>query len=243
LTDDGIVRTARALRERGHSPKQIARTLGLRPAAAARLVRDIAAQEAATAPAPAVVGCWVSPGWSVGLTVEGQPGWPEADNPGPGVEGLTTVVVARRHRFDRVSVCCYLVDVYCLGVKETIGPRVMSERDLTGFVRMCFAAYDAAPLAVPIDLAQHLVLGAVEYSRRLGFEPARDYPAARGHLGPRTGPSAIGFGRDGKPFYVQGPYDDGQRVMRTLQRTVGEGNFEFLVVADAGFGIPLAGVR
>jgi hypothetical protein len=84
------------------------------------------------------------------------------------------------------------------------------------------------------------VLGAVEYARRLGFEPARDYPAARGHLGPRNGPSAIGFGRDGKPFYVQGPFDDGQRVMRTLQRTVGEGNFEFLVVADAGFGTPFA---
>jgi hypothetical protein len=81
----------------------------------------------------------------------------------------------------------------------------------------------------PVDLAQHLVLGAVDYARTLGLEPWHEFPDARGHLGEWDGPSAIRFGRDGKPFYVQGPYDDPDRIMKTLRRTVGDGNFHFMM--------------
>lgn len=42
----------------------------------------------------------------------------------------------------------------------------------------------------------------------------------------------IAFGRDGKPFYIQGPYD-ADRVLRTLGRTAGRDNHHFLVGADA----------
>lgn len=36
------------------------------------------------------------------------------------------------------------------------------------------------------------------------------------------------FGRDGKPFYVAGPHDNPDRVIRTLEQSVGEDNFHFL---------------
>lgn len=221
----------RVLRVRGSAPKQIARALGVRPSVVAALVRTIAQQTAAAAPEPEVVGCWVSAGWSEGLTVEGGPDWPDRSGQDVGASGLATVVVARRQRFDKVSACCYLVDVYCLGVKNAIPPRILDMRELGEFVRHCFSAYDSPPLAAPIDLAQHLVLGAIEYARALGFEPHPDFEAARGPLGSWTGPSAIGFGQHGTPMYVQGPYDDPHRVLRTLERSVGRGNFELIVMA------------
>ena len=46
-----------------------------------------------------------------------------------------------------------------------------------------------------------------------------------------AGPGTITFGKDGKPLYISGPYDDPRPVIRTLERTVGRGNFEFLAVA------------
>ena len=45
------------------------------------------------------------------------------------------------------------------------------------------------------------------------------------------GPSTITFGKDGKPLYISGPYDDPRPVIRTLERTAGRGNFEFLAAA------------
>jgi hypothetical protein len=62
--------------------------------------------------------------------------------------------------------------------------------------------------------------------------PHPDFTAAEGHLGGWTGPSTITFGKDGKPFYVSGPYDDPRPVVRTLERAVGRGNFDFLVIAE-----------
>lgn len=81
-------------------------------------LRTLAQQDAATRAEPAVVGCWVSPGWSATLAVDGHEDWPDATTRDGGPEGVACVVVARRHRPQRVSVCGYLVDVYCLGVKN-----------------------------------------------------------------------------------------------------------------------------
>lgn len=85
--------------------------------------------------------------------------------------------------------------------------------------------------SAPIELARHLVLGAVDYARGLGFEPHQDFWATAGHLGSLDGPCAIEFDNDGEPFYVEGPHDDSLRNMHTLERSVGEHNFGFIVTA------------
>jgi hypothetical protein len=36
------------------------------------------------------------------------------------------------------------------------------------------------------------------------------------------------FGRDGKPVYISGPHDDGERIIRKLRRGLGDGNYDFV---------------
>jgi hypothetical protein len=232
MGSDSLAERVRELRERGCSPKEIARRLRVPPAQVVPLVRAIAAEGRSAAGESPVVGCWISTGWRVGLSVAGHPDWPGLQGvTESGGSGLVGVLVARQDQRGRVSACGYLVDVYCLGVKDVIGPSVMDEHRLDQFTGGFFSAFDQPPLAAPIELAQHLVLGAVEYARGLGFEPAADFAAAKGHLGSWTGHSAIGFGRDGKPLFVQGPRDNAKQILQTLQRSVGESNYHYLVVA------------
>ena len=126
---------------------------------------------------------------------------------------------------DRVSVCGYLVDTFCLGVKNVIGPELMRRRELDSFARMYFVAFPAPALRAPIALAQHLVHGAVAFAARLGFDPHPDFAAACGHLGDLGEPCAIRFGQQGRPLYVPGPHDDPIAVMRVLKQTVGTEGF------------------
>lgn len=233
MRDEELLQRVRALRAQGHSPKQIARVVGVRPARVAPLVRAISRERATTAPESAV-DCWVSPGWSAGLAVPKDRGWPDSKTRGAETSGLAAVLVARgRHRDpNTMSVCGYLVDTYCLGVKDALGPRTMSQQELRRFIAAFFEPFDGAPVKAPIELARHLVWGAVEYARGLGFEPHRDFKRAAEHLGPLIDPSAIGFGRDGKPYYMSGPYDDADRVMRTLAENVGTDNFHFSIALD-----------
>jgi hypothetical protein len=229
-TDERLDRV-RLLRERGQTPKQVARVLGIRPAEAARLIRAAAVVARDEAPEPALVGCWISPTWSTGLTVGDHPDWPVREDPAAGTDGLAAVLVARRHRYDKVSVCGYLADVYCLGVKNALGPEITDGPGLRGFINRFFSGYDGEPLDAPIELAREVVFGSVDYASRLGFDPHPDFLAAQAHLGSWTGPSTITFGRNGKPMYISGPHDNTLSVIRTLERTVGRGNFDFIATA------------
>jgi hypothetical protein len=234
MPDPELTERVRALRERGHSPKEIARALRLPPATIAPLVRAIAAQQAPDVPALVLAGCWVNAGWARGLTVQGHPDWPGIDVPADlddlGSSGLVTVLVAVERGGSKVSVCGFLVDAYCLGVKNALGPRGLGRRKLPGFVHQYFDAYDEPPVPAPLDLARHLVFGAVAYARELGFEPHPDFAAAAAYLEPWTGPSAISFGLNGRPYFVSGPHDNAASVLKTLERSAGEGNFDFTVV-------------
>lgn len=226
------MQSVRTLRARGRSPKEIARALGVRPAVVAPLVRAIAAEQAAGPCEAPLAGCWVVAGWSTGLGVDGHPEWPRGTPAVEGASGLTGAIVAREHRNRKLSACGYLVDAWCLGVKDALGPRVGDRYGLRELLDMYSLTFGAPLLEAPIDLAQQLVLGAVDYARSLGFEPHPDFEPARGHLGDWDGRSAIRFGRNGKPYFVDGPHDDPKRVLSTLERSVGRGNFHHLVSAE-----------
>ncbi|MEV0003066.1 hypothetical protein AB0H28_12375 [Micromonospora sp. NPDC050980] len=234
MVSDELRAKAVALRASGRTPKQIARELGLTRAVVGPLVRGVAVERPGRSrPADLpLLGCWISPGWSEGLLIEDRPDdWVDVADDGSMTEtaGLTSVLVARREG-DRVSLAGFLVDTYCLGAKNALPPSTFDERDVSAFADDFFGSYAALPLAAPIDLARHLVFGAVEYARGLGFDPHQDYYAAAGHLGEWQPPSRITFGRDGKPFFLQGPNDNAARIMRTLDRSVGAGNYHFTAV-------------
>ena len=227
MEDIDLADQARQLREDGYSVKKIARALGISPATAADLVNAAAAAQPDIAD-DAVVGCWLSPGWSSRLTLDDPGRWPDVAVGSSEPSGLANVLLARPASSRQVRVSGFLLDLYCLGVKSVIGPMVFDEGDLPEFKDQFFTAYSAPPLAVPLELAQQLVHGAVAYARELGFKPASGFKAAAAHLGTATGPSGISYGRDGKPFYIQGPHDDAKAVLRTLDRTVGAGNYNYM---------------
>ena len=235
MSSHELVERVAELRRAGRTPKEIARALGLRPAEVTLLIRAIGA----TMPkreAP-LAGCWVTDRWADRLTVTGHAEWAgrpalgdESTQPAEGGSGLAGVLVAR-DAGSTATVCGYLVDAWCLGVKDTLGPKSVERRKLPELVSRFFSTWRSQPpVPAPLELARHLVFGAVDYARGLGFEPHPDFARGAELLGVWTaGSSDVTFGMDGKPTYVSGPHDDARRIVATLRRTVGDGNFDFLV--------------
>ncbi len=228
--DTELVQRVAELRQEGRSPKEVARALGLRPADVLPVIRAVAAQ-APKREAP-VAGCWVTGHWAGNLSVTGHPDWPglPAGEPESGEPGLAGVLVAR-DTGSTVVACGFLVDVFCLGLKNTNGPKTMDRRKLPDFTRTFFSAWPSqSPVAAPLELARHIVFGAVDYARGLGFEPHPDFARGAALLGDwEKDSSDITFGRDGKPFYVNGPRDDAYGTLAKLRQTAGDGKFDYLI--------------
>jgi len=240
--DDKTTARVAELRSQGLPPKAIARQLGMRPTEVSAILREQAAQLAARAdPAalPAIRACYLSPGFSTGLGFSGvAEAWRTYDPGYSGSEGLVCALWARTKRYDRVTVCGALVDLYCLGVKNAIGPKDVDAAEMRSFVSRYFRSYDAPPVEVPFELLQSLVLGAVDYAASLGFAPHPDFAAVRPSLGDLSGSSPIRFGKEGRPLYVQGPDDDVFRIVQTLRRTVGDSGFDSVAgMAAAPFAL------
>ncbi len=241
---DELGERVRALRERSYTPREIARALGISTTEASRLVRAEAIRRRSSVgergsdggDAESASRCFVSPGWHHGLGIGSQEEWLAATAEGetpPGSAGVIAVLVAAPQGQNRMSTCAYFVDAWCLGVKNALGPKRTSTREFEAFRQHYFEPWRSRGVPIPIELARHLVLGAVEYARGLGFEPHGDFRHARGGLGTSEGPSAITFGRDGTPYYRSGPYDDPERVLATLDRRVGRGGYHYSVEVGA----------
>jgi hypothetical protein len=220
----------RALREGGATPKAIAKALGIKRSEADLMIRQIAREAAPVA--AAIIGCWVSEGWSKGLSWEGHPEWREARDALQRPKSLerampeiVTVVVAREHRYERYSVCALLVDVQCLGVKNALGPRVIKRDELSAFLARMFDDDERPSVPTSIELVRELVFGAEAYARGLGIAPHRDLEGCREHLGLWQGPSSIAFGYHGKPLFMPGPDDDVVEIEGILAKTVGPDGF------------------
>ncbi len=159
-----------------------------------------------------IVGCWTAEGWDE--------------------HGLAVVIVARQQPNGNLVFGSYLVDYYCLGLKNTycnadVPPHLFYQEYLPGMLS------DAKPVSISPSLAHEIIYGGIEYASQFGFRPHSDFRRSRHvldpeELHPRTG--TIEFGHEGKPLYVAGPDDNAEAIMRQLARNAGEGNFDYVVL-------------
>jgi hypothetical protein len=145
------------------------------------------------------------------------------------VKGLGLVIIAREGKYNELSISSYLLDFWCLGVKDSIPPRKINRVKYKEFVEKSFDAFPEPPQEVLISVGQGMIYSALEYGEKLGFQPHRDFAESRLHLGDWNREIRIECGRQGKPFYVNGPYDNPMKVIETLKKSVGEGNFDYLI--------------
>jgi hypothetical protein len=129
--------------------------------------------------------------------------------------GLAVLYVCRSAMDCRYTAAFYMVDTYCLGLKNTYA-MVNGDRDQMLDIR---SRIDQGYSLTPYDYedARSLILGAVEYAGLLGFQPNEDWRDTR-HIieADRAYARKFTFGKDGKPYYIQGPDDDARKVTSKL---------------------------
>src|SRR5207245_3946444 len=142
--------------------------------------------------------------------------------------GMGTLVLARGATPHHVALSSFLIDVFCLGIKDVMFESVESE-----VFEMYMDATDAGSPMVCVDpgYARKLLRDLAAWSQSIGFAPHRDFAAVEwmfGDVSADASDAVFRFGRDGKPVYIPGPNDSAPLIRRRveqLQKYLGDDGF------------------
>jgi tetratricopeptide (TPR) repeat protein len=152
-------------------------------------------------------------------------------NPDWQTSGMATILVSRKQPSGNLIAGVYLVDIFCLGLKNT-----------NYFFNESLAHYESEFKDIiythqtykPCDytLAHNIIYGAIAYAEELGFKPNKDFAVSRFILeedDDHIDLIELDFGREGKPCFIAGPYDNVSLIIKKLTAAVGEGNFTVIL--------------
>ena len=149
--------------------------------------------------------------------------------------GLCTALLSRKLPDGDITVAVFMIDIFCLGVKNA-DARIFTPPEYREYFNMLsehqvFVQFEPACIV-------KLVKESVEYAKDLGLAPHKDYRKAQklfGDIDPAECTIDFEFGRDGKPFYVSGPYDSPMRIRKIinqLTKRFGPEGFHFIRALD-----------
>jgi hypothetical protein len=154
--------------------------------------------------------CWISQDWKGG-------------------SGLVQILLARQQPNGKVCCGSYLVDKYCLGLKNTFAKTNLSlDRYQDHYEKM---SERQTLTECTIELAHQMIYESIDYAAQFGFQPQSDWAQSQYMLQPRgelEEPYKLTFGKDGKPFFVAGPYDNVKQIIKQLNETAGSGNYHYI---------------
>lgn len=133
--------------------------------------------------------------------------------------GMGSLMIARRTHDGHVAVAFFLLDIFCLGVKDAfwkIIPLGEFEEMRENFET------DQGPHDRPTpEYFAKLVYRTADYGQSLGFPPHHEFRHAQRLLAgidPSLCPDEFTFGKDGQPSYIPGPNDSIEKINFVMAR-------------------------
>jgi hypothetical protein len=156
-------------------------------------------------------------------------------------QGLGSLVIARQDSPVELVYALFLVDVYCLGVKNAFW-RAGSSGEFQKVIDHLEERETMRPIS-PACLVK-IIQGAVAYAESFGFLPHPDYRHAAmllAGIDPTTCPQEFQFGKDGKPLYINGPNETVEQAEAIMERIQAAGG-HFMVGGPGSVGDHFAGI-
>src|SRR5260370_7943639 len=118
--------------------------------------------------------------------------------------GLVEIIVARQQPDGNICFGTYLVDKYCLGLKNTFARAGFSHTRYHDEVPGKLF-HEMKSMKCPVELAHQMISPSIDYAVQLGFTPEKDYTLTPSMLAPPVqlaDPTDLPFGYTERPLFV-----------------------------------------
>jgi hypothetical protein len=148
-------------------------------------------------------------------------------------EGMASIVISKKMPSGKYIAGLYMIDMFCLGLKNTYFQFALDSVEYDEFLQKMNSQSES----VKFDLgeAHNIIFGAIDFAAENGFKPQKDFAITQYLLDENLIDDRIDeieFGRNGRPFYFAGPYDNTGQIIKTLEKNVGNGNFDVVLPED-----------
>lgn len=131
--------------------------------------------------------------------------------------GIGTLMLARGASSLNIRMGSFLLDVFCLGIKDVMFRSVDDDQ-----LQLYMAAMNVTAPMISVDprYARKLLRDLALWSRSIGFPPHREFAAVErifGDVDANASDAAFQFGKDGRPFYMSGPSETALQVQRRIE--------------------------
>ena len=128
-------------------------------------------------------------------------------------QGLASIYVVRQLPNLRYIFCGYIVDYFCLGLKNAFCRMSVPYTQ----IQQMKSQNPVKIIDFPYQDARSLILGSIQYAANLGFHPHEDWHLSKNMVeSSKPYEKKYEYGKDGKPFYISGPNDDAQAIIKKL---------------------------
>lgn len=147
--------------------------------------------------------------------------------------GMGEIIIPRIHKSGNVTIGIFLLDTFCLGLKNSMYQFNMSPEDYEELLANIFNQdnYDV----ISYEEAHNLIYGAIEYAEELGFQPEKTFSVTQYILEEDTEEIPLieyEFGKDGMPFLITSTRLEANTYIPILEKSVGPGNFDVYVMDE-----------
>ena len=150
-------------------------------------------------------------------------------------QGMATVLVAREMPSGNLTLASFLVDTFCLGVKDATYYHNLTNYEYDELIdRYNTVQYMQSCKYVE---AHNLIYGAIAFAEDLGFEPHKDFSLAEYYLQEDDEQVELieyEFGKEGRPVLILDASQNPARYISELDHSVGRGNYDVVLRDEWG---------
>lgn len=146
-----------------------------------------------------------------------------------GESGLVEVVVTRLHKGGKRTFGAYLIDKFCLGVKDAFFNVRMEETDYEDFIKSLKERYILRKISY--NEAHNLVYGAIAFAEEAGIQPCADFSLAKYVLEEDTDDVPLiqyDFGKDGRHLLVAHNQSEADLYLPVMRANLGS-DFSYMI--------------
>lgn len=147
---------------------------------------------------------------------------------------LASILVARSHANENITFCFYLVDLGCLGVKDSMYYFNMPIDEYKDYLEDFEENLASEPISY--TLAHNIIYAGLQFAEEYGFKPCKEFTSTTKFMLEEDTDDIelidIEVGdEDGDPLFVNNGYESPSRVnqiLNQLDKYAGEGNYTYI---------------